>query len=229
MEWPAVLSRITSGADLTRDEARQAMDVIMLGEATAAQTAAFIVALRMKGETVDEMTGLVEGMRAAAVTVDAGRPVVDTAGTGGDRLGTFNISTTAALVAAGAGAAVAKHGNRSASSRCGSADVLEALGVAIDLPPAAAVDLLAETGFTFFFAPALPPGPATRRPGPARAGHPDRLQLPGPALEPGGCHPAGDRGVRPGDGRADDRGAWPGWAPSTPSCTTARTGWTRSR
>ncbi|MFO7547982.1 MAG: anthranilate phosphoribosyltransferase [Acidimicrobiia bacterium] len=187
MEWPAVLTKITSGADLARDEARRAMDVIMRGEASPAQTAAFIVALRMKGETVEEMTGLVEAMRAAAVTVDLGRPVVDTAGTGGDRLGTFNISTTAALVAAGAGASVAKHGNRSASSQCGSADVLEALGVVIDLAPAAAVDLLHETGFTFFFAPLY--HPAMRHAGPVRRelGIPTVFNFLGPLSNPAGA------------------------------------------
>ena len=128
------------------------MTEIMESRAEPAQVAAFIVALRSKGETVDEMVGLVRAMYDAAVTVDVGIPVVDTAGTGGDRSGTFNISTTAAFIAAGAGANVAKHGNRAASSRSGSADVLEALGVHIDLAPESVATLIREAGFGFFFA-----------------------------------------------------------------------------
>ena len=131
MDWAEILGKLTGGADLSRSEARGALDDIMSGRATAAQTSAFLVALRIKGETTEEMAGLVETMRAVGVRVSIGEPVVDTAGTGGDRSGTFNISTTAALIAAGEGAKVAKHGNRSASSKCGSADVLEALGVGI--------------------------------------------------------------------------------------------------
>lgn len=159
----------------------------MAGEATPSQIAAFIVALRMKGETVEEMTGLVEAMRAASVAVDVGAPVVDTAGTGGDRHGTFNISTTAALVAAGAGARVAKHGNRSASSKCGSADVLEALGVPIELPPGAMTEILRETGFGFFFAPLY--HPAMRHAAPVRRelGVPTVFNFLGPLSNPAGA------------------------------------------
>ena len=143
------------------------MSEIMAGAATPAQISALIVSLRMKGETVDEMTGLVEAIKSAAVPVpieDDG--LVDVVGTGGDRSGTFNISTTAALIAAGAGVRIAKHGNRSSSSRCGSADVLEALGVTIDLPVEANLALLAETGFAFFFAPLY--HPSFRHAGPVR-------------------------------------------------------------
>lgn len=161
-----MLASLASGGDLTREDARAAMTEIMSGSATPAQMAAFIVALRIKGETVEEMTGLVEAMRSAAVRVEVGVPVVDTAGTGGDRSGTFNISTTAALVAAGAGAKVAKHGNRSMSSRCGSADVLEALGVQIDLPPEATAELIRRIGFGFLYAPLY--HPAMRHAGPVR-------------------------------------------------------------
>jgi len=124
------------------------------------------VAIRAQGETTDEMTGLVEAMLDAAVTVDIGEPVVDTAGTGGDGFGTFNISTTAALIAAGAGAKVAKHGNRAASSRTGSADVLEGLGLRLDLEPETTVAMVREVGFGFFFAPAY--HPAMRHAGPVR-------------------------------------------------------------
>jgi anthranilate phosphoribosyltransferase len=154
------------GEHLSREQAHAAMDEIMSGRSTDAQTAAFIVAIRAKGETAEEMTGLVEGMLDAAVTVDVGEPVVDTAGTGGDASGTFNISTTAALIAAGAGAKIAKHGNRAASSKTGSADLLEALGVRLDLPPEVTVQMVREVGFGFFFAPAY--HPAMRHAGPVR-------------------------------------------------------------
>lgn len=152
MDWPAILGPLTAGNDLTRTDAHAAMAAVMAGDATPAQIAAFIVALRIKGETTEELTGLVAAMREASVRVDVGEPVVDVVGTGGDRSGTFNISTTAAFVTAGAGAKVAKHGNRSASSKCGSADVLEGLGMVIDLDPADTRTLIVEEGFGFFFA-----------------------------------------------------------------------------
>ena len=155
--WSDILARIMAGDDLSEIEARSTMAEIMGGHADPAQIAAFIVALRMKGETVEEMTGLVRGVLDAALTVDIGEPVVDTAGTGGDRSGTFNISTTAALIAAGAGAKVAKHGNRAASSRSGSADLLEELGVPIELSAASTIRLVREVGFGFFFAPRYHP------------------------------------------------------------------------
>lgn len=132
------------------------MRTIMSGEATDAQMAGFLVALAMKGETVDEIAGLAQAMRAVATRVPVTRrPVVDTCGTGGDRSGTFNISTTAAFVVAGAGIAVAKHGNRSASSRCGSADVLEQLGVDIEASPETVGHCIDEIGIGFLFARAL--------------------------------------------------------------------------
>ncbi|HKX69998.1 MAG TPA: anthranilate phosphoribosyltransferase, partial [Acidimicrobiales bacterium] len=136
--WPAILGDLTSGRDLTVDQARAAMAEILDGAATPAQIAGFIVALRMKGETVDELTGLVDAMLAAAdrVTLPDPGAVVDVVGTGGDRAHTINVSTLSALVVAGAGGRVCKHGNRAASSASGSADVLEALGVVIDLGPA---------------------------------------------------------------------------------------------
>jgi anthranilate phosphoribosyltransferase len=140
--------------DLSADEAGEVLAEIMRGEAPDAQIAGFLIALRTKGETVDELAGLARTMRELAVPVSVEREdLLDTAGTGGGR-STFNVSTTAALIAAGAGCAVAKHGNRSATSRCGSADVLEALGARIDLDPHAVAACIEETGFGFMFAPA---------------------------------------------------------------------------
>jgi len=155
--WATVINDLMDGNDLTREQARAAMAEIMSGEAGEAQIAAFIVAIRAKGETANEMTGMVEAMLAAAITVDVGEPVVDVVGTGGDGHGTFNISTTAAFVAAGAGASVAKHGNRAASSQTGSADLLEALGIDLDLEPEQTVRMVREVGFGFFFAPKYHP------------------------------------------------------------------------
>src|SRR3989442_1763503 len=126
---------------------------VMTGEAPPAQVAAFVVALRAKGETAAEVAGLAGVMLELAPAVETPGPVVDTCGTGGDRAGTINVSTIAAIVAAGAGAVVAKHGNRAASSRCGSADLLEALGVAVSLPPDGVARCLAECGIGFMFAP----------------------------------------------------------------------------
>jgi anthranilate phosphoribosyltransferase len=127
------IQALVSGRSLTTEEAASVMGEIMQGEATPAQLGAFVTALRLKGETVDEIVGLAKTMRAKAVPVTVPGPVVDTCGTGGDGSHTFNISTAAAFVAAGGGLKVAKHGNRAMSSQCGSADVLEALGVRIDL------------------------------------------------------------------------------------------------
>jgi anthranilate phosphoribosyltransferase len=182
--WPEVLGRLSAGEDLTEADAFAAMSEVMEGRAEPAQIAAFIVALRMKGETVEEMTGLVRAMYQAAVTVDIGEIVVDTAGTGGDRSGTFNISTTAALIAAGAGAKVAKHGNRAASSQAGSADVLEALGLPIDLPPEATVRLIKEVGFGFFFAPRYHPAMRFAAPVRKQLGVPTVFNFLGPLANP---------------------------------------------
>jgi anthranilate phosphoribosyltransferase len=143
--------------DLTEDEAAAAMQELVDGAATPAQIGAFATALRMKGETAAELAGLVRVMRAALIPVDVGGDVVDTAGTGGDGACTFNISTVAAIVAAGAGARVAKHGNRAASSACGSADLLESLGVAIDLPPAGVAECVRTIGIGFMYAPLFHP------------------------------------------------------------------------
>ncbi len=155
---PDILRKLLAGENLTEQEAAGMMAAIMEGEVTPAQFGALVVALRMKGETSEEVCGLARAMRERAVKVHTGRPrVLDTCGTGGDRLNTFNISTTAAFIAAAAGVSVAKHGNRAASSKCGSADVLEALGVPINLPADAVGRLIDETGIGFLFAAALHP------------------------------------------------------------------------
>ena len=167
ISWPAVLNQLISGRDLTREEAYEVMAGVMAGEASESQIAALLVALRAKGETADEMTGLVDAMVDASVRVDVGEPVVDSVGTGGDQSGTFNISTTAAFVAAGVGVKIAKHGNRAASSKTGSADVLEALGFDLEMEPEATVAMVREVGFGFFFAPRY--HPAMRHAGPVRS------------------------------------------------------------
>jgi anthranilate phosphoribosyltransferase len=188
VNWAEVLEKLTEAEDLTRSEARAALNDIMSGKATAAQTSAFLVSLRIKGETTDEMAGLVETMRSVGVRVSIGEPVVDTAGTGGDRSGTFNISTTAALVAAGAGAKVAKHGNRSASSKCGSADVLEALGVGIDMDPEHTAEMVRQVGFGFFFAPRYHPAMKHVVPIRRQLGIPTVFNFLGPLTNPAGAN-----------------------------------------
>lgn len=147
------LGKLVLGNDLTRDEARAAMRSLVAGEATPSQIAGFAVALRMKGETPEEIAGLAEVMREVATRVDAGPDVVDVVGTGGDGAGTFNISTVSALIVASAGGRVAKHGNRSITSACGAADFLEAIGIAIDLDARSVARCVDETGFGFMFAP----------------------------------------------------------------------------
>jgi anthranilate phosphoribosyltransferase len=151
------IQQLVESVDLDRTQAAAAMDDIMNGEATDAQIAGFLVALRMKGETVEELVGLVSSMRDHATAIVAPEGAVDTCGTGGDGAGTFNISTAAALVVRGAGATVAKHGNRAASSQCGSADVFEALGVPVTLPVAAVEECLRQAGIAFLFAPTFHP------------------------------------------------------------------------
>lgn len=150
------LKKAVEGFDLTRGEARSAMETIMNGEATDAQIGGFLVAMRLKGETVEEIASFARVMREKATRIDVGDDdVLDTCGTGGDGARTFNISTAAAFVAAGAGVRVAKHGNRSVSSSCGSADVLAAMGVKIDIPPERVSECIRLTGIGFLFAPLL--------------------------------------------------------------------------
>src|SRR5271170_51271 len=155
------LEKIVAGEDLSRVEAEAAMEQILTGGASEAHIAGLLTALRMKGETVDELVGFATAMRRHAAPIFSGshslaiEPLVDTCGTGGDASGTFNVSTAAAFVVAGAGVRVAKHGNRSISSRCGSADVLEELGVRIDLAPERIARAIEDIGIGFLFAPAM--------------------------------------------------------------------------
>ncbi|GAA4230128.1 anthranilate phosphoribosyltransferase [Actinomadura meridiana] len=155
--WPALLNALIAGDSLTSEETAWAMNTIMAGEATDVQIAGFAVALRAKGETVEEVTGLAEGMMDNAKPIHVPGPIADLVGTGGDQAHTVNVSTMAAVVAAAAGVRVVKHGNRAASSSCGAADLLEHLGVAIDLPPEATARVAEEVGITFCFAPLYHP------------------------------------------------------------------------
>ncbi|MCY3911486.1 MAG: anthranilate phosphoribosyltransferase [bacterium] len=167
--WAEVFRQLTGGGHLTAAVANAAMTEILSGRATPAQIGGFVIALRTKGETVEELVGLLSAMRAAGETVPldaASLGLIDTCGTGGDNSGSINVSTAAALVAVGAGARVCKHGNRSASSQCGSADVLEALGAVIDLGPAGVARCVTEAGFGFCMAPRF--HPAMRHAGPTR-------------------------------------------------------------
>ena len=166
--WPDVLGRLMRREDLPSERVEQALATILAGDATDAQIAGFAVALRAKGETTAELATLVRTMLrfATPVEVDAPETLVDTCGTGGDRAGTVNVSTMAALIAAAAGARVAKHGNRASSSQCGSADVLEALGVVVDLGPKGVARCIDEAGIGFCFAPIF--HPAMRFAGPPR-------------------------------------------------------------
>ena len=152
-----MIGRLTEGRSLTQEEAVEVMNEIMEGEATPAQIAAFITALRIKGETVDEITGMAVTMRQKSLKVSTDGLLVDTCGTGGDGQNTINVPTSAALVAAAAGVKIAKHGNRAASSACGSADVLEAHGVKVDLSPEGVKRCMEEVGFGFMFAPVFHP------------------------------------------------------------------------
>ncbi|HEV7687257.1 MAG TPA: anthranilate phosphoribosyltransferase, partial [Acidimicrobiia bacterium] len=184
--WPPLLTKLMRGEDLTADEAGRALARILEGEATSAQIAAFAVSLRAKGETPAEMAALVRTMLAFAEHVEVPGPLVDTCGTGGDRSCTINVSTLAALVAAGAGARVAKHGNRSASSACGSADLLETLGVAVDLGPVGVARCIEEVGIGFCFARRYHRALAHAAPVRAELGVPTTFNFLGPLANPAG-------------------------------------------
>jgi anthranilate phosphoribosyltransferase len=182
--WPSLIGALIRGETLTPDETAWAMNEIMDGAATPVQIAGFGVALRIKGETVGELSGLAQAMLGHATPLQIPGPLVDLVGTGGDGAHTVNISTMGTIVAAAAGARMAKHGNRAASSACGAADVLEALGVAIDLPPRATERLAEETGIVFLFAPLY--HPALRHASVARGqlGVPTVFNFLGPVANP---------------------------------------------
>jgi anthranilate phosphoribosyltransferase len=165
--WPSLLTSLVNGQDLSRTQTAWAMEQVMSGEATPSQIAGFAIGLRAKGETPEEVGGLVETMMRHAAPLEVSGPAVDTCGTGGDRAHTVNISSMAALVVAGAGVTVVKHGNRAASSSTGSADVLEELGVAVDLPPALVAECIRTAGIGFCFAPVFHSG--LRFAGPTRS------------------------------------------------------------
>jgi anthranilate phosphoribosyltransferase len=186
--FPPLIEKLTRHEDLTADEAAAAMDEVMAGRATAAQIAGLLVGLAMKGERPVEIVGLARAMRAQAVKIS--RPfdrVFDTCGTGGDRAGTFNISSCAALVVAACGVCVAKHGNRSVSSRCGSADVFEALGVRVSVPPVVVERCLAEARIGFFFAPTFHPSMRHAAQARRELGVPSAFNLLGPLANPAGA------------------------------------------
>ena len=183
-----IISKIAAGERLDREQARETMLYLMRGEASDAQIAALLTALRMRGETAEELAGFAQGMREAATTIaPAVAPLVDTCGTGGDGLSTFNISTAAAFIAAGAGVYVAKHGNRGVTSACGSADVLEALGVGIAMEADRVRACIEEVGIGFLFAPSF--HPAMRHVMNARRemGIPTAFNLLGPLTNPAGA------------------------------------------
>lgn len=184
VHWPEVLSALLAGEDLDREESASIMKQILDGEASEAQVAAFLIALKGKGETPEEVLGMVDQMHTHAVPVNVSEPVLDVVGTGGDRSGSVNISTMTAIVAAAAGAKVVKHGNRAASSQSGSADVLEELGVVIDLPAAGVEQCVEQVGIGFCFAPVF--HPAMRFAGPTRKqiGIPTVFNILGPLANP---------------------------------------------
>jgi anthranilate phosphoribosyltransferase len=186
--WPAVLTEVAAGRDLDPELAHAAMEQILAGEATPAQIAGLIVGLRIKGETVEELAALRQAMLDAAerITLPEGIDAIDTCGTGGDRAGTINVSSIAALVLAGGGVRVLKHGNRASSSQCGSADVYEALGLAIELGPEEVAASVVATGFGFALAPRF--HASMRHVGPARKelGIPTAFNFLGPIANPAG-------------------------------------------
>jgi anthranilate phosphoribosyltransferase len=186
VEIKGLIGQVASGATLSRETAYEAFDSMMSGEVTPSQIGALLMGLRMRGETVDEITGAVTAMRAKMLTVDAPADAVDVVGTGGDASGSYNISTCAAFIVAGAGAPVAKHGNRALSSRSGAADVLTALGVKIDIPPETISACIRTAGIGFMFAPSH--HPAMKHVGPTRVelGTRTIFNLLGPLSNPAG-------------------------------------------
>ena len=182
--WPSILAKLLDGASLDRAEAAWAMTEIMSGEASEAQVGAFMMALRSKGETVEELAGLVDVMLEHSVLLDTGNDAVDIVGTGGDLAGTVNVSSMSAILAAAAGVPVMKHGSRSASGKTGSSEMLEVLGVRLDISPERVADVFREVGLTFFFAPVF--HPAMRHVAPIRKalGVPTTFNFLGPLANP---------------------------------------------
>ena len=209
------LATIVEGGTLTLDEARLAMGAVMDDAATPAQLAALLMGLRMRGETVDELAGFATAMRERVVRVEAPEGTVDVVGTGGDGSGTFNISTASALVVAAAGVPVAKHGNRAITSKAGSADVLDALGVRIDHDAASAGAALRELGFAFLFAPNFHPAMRFANPTRREIGVRTAFNLLGPLT-----NPAGTRRQLLGEGDAGAAGRRPSASASTNRCST---------
>src|ERR1700755_432905 len=185
-DFKALIAKVATGATLSREEAAGAFDRMMSGEATPSQMGGLLMALRVRGETVEEITGAVTTMRAKMLTVAAPEDAIDVVGTGGDASGSYNISTCAAFIVAGAGVPVAKHGNRALSSRSGAADVLGALGVNIDVAPAQVGRGITDAGIVFMFAPAH--HPAMKHVGPPRVelGTRTIFNLLGPLSNPAG-------------------------------------------
>ena len=182
--WPIILKKLLAKGDLSRQEAGWAMTEIMDGSSSEAEIGAFMMALRSKGETVEELSGLVDVMLQKSVLLDTGADALDIVGTGGDMLGTVNISTMASIVAASTGVGVMKHGSRSASGKTGSAEMLEVLGIRLDLSPERVAEVFAEVGLTFFFAPVF--HPAMRHVAPVRKalGVPTTFNFLGPLANP---------------------------------------------
>jgi len=205
--WPRLIGALLAGRDLDPAETTWAMREILAGAATDVQVAGFVVALRAKGETVDEVTGLVDGMLGAATRIDVPGPTLDVVGTGGDLANTHNISTMAAITAAGAGLRVVKHGNRSASSSSGTADVLETLGIRLDLTPGQVRQVALDVGITFCFARAF--HPALRHVAVARSelGVPTVFNFLGPLTNPAQTNRCRRRGRRRPHRRDRRRGA----------------------
>ncbi len=187
LSWPSLLSSLLEGEDLSISEASWAMQQVMRGDATSAQLAGFLVALRAKGETVDEIVGFRDAILEYSLPLPVDPMALDIVGTGGDRFGTVNVSTMASVVAAASGVPVVKHGNRAASSASGSSDVLGALGVDLELTPERVADVLGETGITFAFAALFHPG--FRHAGPVRSelGIPTVFNFLGPLCNPARC------------------------------------------
>lgn len=184
MTWPEILGNLLAGEDLNRDQAHWAMREVMGGSASEAQLGAFMIALRAKGETVGELAGMVDVMLENSVILDTGSDAVDIVGTGGDLVGTVNISTMASVLTASVGVPVLKHGSRSASGKTGSSEVLEVMGIRLDMAPAQVAEVFRETGITFFFAPVF--HPAMRHAGPVRKqlGIPTTFNFLGPLANP---------------------------------------------